>query len=79
MQLKEYFAKAERGKQKELAKLLGISKSHMSQMVSGVTAISEERCVIIENFTDGLVSRKDLRPNNWALIWPELSGKSEAA
>lgn len=30
-------------------------------------------CVAIELATDGRVTRKDLRPDDWALIWPELS------
>lgn len=78
MQLKEYFSKEGRGKQKELAEFLDVSISYMSQMVAGSTAISEERCVLIEKFTNGKVSRKDLRPDNWAAIWPELLNKNEA-
>lgn len=31
------------------------------------------RCVQIEQATNGLVTRKDLRPNDWHLIWPELA------
>ncbi|SPA44634.1 hypothetical protein CBM2629_A150436 [Cupriavidus taiwanensis] len=30
------------------------------------------RCVAIERATGGAVSRKDLRPNDWHLIWPEF-------
>lgn len=33
-------------------------------------------CVAIEYATGGLVSRKDLRPCDWAAIWPELVMKS---
>lgn len=78
MQLKEYFATEGRGKQKDLAEFLKVSVSYMSQMVSGSTSISEERCVLIEKFTDGKVSRKDLR-DNWSAIWPELVDKNKAA
>lgn len=35
-------------------------------------------CVAIERVTGGLVTRADLRPNDWHLIWPELV-KAEAA
>ncbi len=31
-----------------------------------------ERCPAIEKATDGQVSRRDLRPDDWWLIWPEL-------
>ena len=30
----------------------------------------------VERATDGAVTRKELRPNDWHLIWPEL--KDEA-
>jgi len=29
-------------------------------------------CVAIERATDGSVTRRDLRPDDWHLIWPEL-------
>ncbi|MDA8456024.1 helix-turn-helix domain-containing protein [Acidovorax sp. GBBC 3334] len=29
-------------------------------------------CVAIEQATDGRVTRQDLRPHDWASIWPEL-------
>ncbi|EMU3955707.1 helix-turn-helix domain-containing protein [Neisseria gonorrhoeae] len=32
------------------------------------------RCVQIEKLTGGAVNRKDLRPDDWHLIWPELAG-----
>lgn len=72
MNLKEYFL-TRRGEQMKMANALGVSKSQMSQMVSGICAISEKRCVLIENLTTGLVSRKDLRPSDWRDLWPELA------
>lgn len=38
--------------------------------VSGATPI--ERCAAIERATSGQVTRRDLRPDDWHLIWPEL-------
>jgi DNA-binding transcriptional regulator YdaS (Cro superfamily) len=32
-----------------------------------------ERCVPIERATNGAVTRKDLRPDDWQEIWPELA------
>lgn len=82
MTLKEFLANR-RGEQGIMAKKLGVSTSQMSQMVNGTCAISNKRCLIIEIFTKGEVSRKDLRPNDWHEIWPELatqeSAKSEEA
>ena len=31
-----------------------------------------ELCSVIERATEGAVTRRDLRPNDWHLIWPEL-------
>lgn len=72
MELKTYIDSLERGKVKELAASLGISSSYLSQMASGKTAISPTRCVEIETVTNREVSRKDLRPEDWDKIWPEL-------
>jgi DNA-binding transcriptional regulator YdaS (Cro superfamily) len=30
-------------------------------------------CLAIERATDGAVTRRDLRPDDWHLIWPELA------
>ena len=32
-----------------------------------------EYCAGLERATNGAVTRKDLRPNDWASIWPELA------
>jgi DNA-binding transcriptional regulator YdaS (Cro superfamily) len=34
---------------------------------------SPVNCVAIEQATGGQVTRKDLRPHDWASIWPELA------
>lgn len=76
MKLKEYL-RTKPGEQKLLAAALGVSRSQMSQMVSGLCHINEKRCVFIEEFTKGNVSRKDLRPNDWYEIWPELATQEQ--
>jgi DNA-binding transcriptional regulator YdaS (Cro superfamily) len=38
-----------------------------------------ERCVAIENATKGKVTRRELRPNDWRDIWPELASKRPKA
>lgn len=73
MELRKYIDTLERGKAKELAEVLEVSSSYLSQMASGKTAISPARCVNIEIATNRVVTRKDLRPNDWFKIWPELS------
>jgi len=34
--------------------------------------LAPETCVLVERATDGEVTRRDLRPDDWWLIWPEL-------
>lgn len=36
-------------------------------------------CSAIEAATAGAVTRRDLRPNDWHLIWPELAQQASAA
>lgn len=38
---------------------------------------SPENCVAIEKATGGAVGRRDLRPNDWRRIWPELAEVSK--
>lgn len=71
MKLKEYTAKLPRGGCGKLAEKLGISKSYLSQMVTGKAAISPTNAVAIEKATDRAVTRKDMRPADWRQIWPE--------
>jgi DNA-binding transcriptional regulator YdaS (Cro superfamily) len=73
MDLKSYISDLERGGAAELAEALGVSPSYLSQMAAGTTAISPARAVLIEQATAGAVTRKDLRPDDWKQIWPELA------
>lgn len=61
--------------QAELARRLGVSKAAVSQWLSGVVPI--ERCVAIERATNGAVTRRQLRPDDWQEIWPELDRRLE--
>lgn len=72
MNLKSYFD-SERLAAKKLAEALGVSPSYLSQMSKGTTPISPERAVKIEQATDGAVTRRDLFPDSWERIWPELA------
>lgn len=78
MDLKTYI-NSERGTATKLAAAIGVSLSYLSQMSDGTSAISPKRCVAIEEATEGCVSRKDLRPDDWSDIWPELRSEQPAA
>jgi DNA-binding transcriptional regulator YdaS (Cro superfamily) len=72
MDLKTYI-QDERGNASALAETLGIPLSYLSQMASGNRAITPERASAIERATNGVISRRDLRPDDWQAIWPELA------
>ncbi|EQB5909264.1 transcriptional regulator [Klebsiella aerogenes] len=71
MQLKDYL-NMKRGSAKALATKLEISTSYLSQMASGIAAISPSRAIQIEQLTDGVVTRADCFPDDWRSIWPEF-------
>ena len=58
--------------QSEFAKIIGVTSGMVYQWQKGLRPISAEQCVVIEQKTEGKITRKDLRPNDWHLIWPEL-------
>lgn len=60
-----------------LARKLGINPALISQWRTGVRPIPVERCAAIEEATGGAVSRRDLRPDDWAAIWPELRTRAQ--
>lgn len=70
------------GSQRALARALGISAVAVGQWRSdGEQArdVPPKKCVCIERITQGKVSRKQLRPQDWWEIWPELSAVREAS
>lgn len=57
--------------QQEFAVAIDVSQSLIHQWAHGVEP-PPARCVQIERYTEGRVSRIDLRPKDWREIWPEL-------
>lgn len=60
------------GSQAALARTVGVTPPFVSQWITGDRAVPVRFCTIIEQATGGKVTRKDLRPDDWAQIWPEL-------
>lgn len=62
------------GTQSKLAQLAGISQQMVSKLLNNPDfPISPKTAVAIENATDKGVNRKELKPDDWPLIWPELN------
>lgn len=72
MNLKEYLSQLARGEAAKFAQKLGVSRSYLSQLASGDAAISTERAVLMEQLSNGAISRRDLFPNSYWKKWPEL-------
>ena len=77
MTLSDYL-KAERGRTNTLAAALGVSASLVTQWGAG-KRVAAERCIAIERATGGKVSRRELRPVDWHLIWPDESEVKQPA
>ena len=59
------------GGQVKLAEILSVTPPAITAWLSN-RPIPVMRCVQIEQATKGVVTRKDLRPDDWESIWPEL-------
>lgn len=71
MNLKSYCLR-NHGVQKRLAAACGVSVGFVNHWVSGCRPVPVKYCALIEEFTQGEVTRKDLRPDDWHLIWQDL-------
>lgn len=61
------------GGQAALAALIGAKQQHVWNWLNRPgERVPPERCVAIESATAGAVTRRDLRPDDWHRIWPEL-------
>ncbi len=70
---------SQRGRSLAIAQAVGVTPPVVSDWVTGKKGIPLERCVAIEVATKGEVTRRDLRPNDWQKIWPELAQASAPA
>lgn len=60
------------GSQVALAALLGVTKAAVGQWKLEGRQVPLEHCLAIERATNGKVTRADLRPDDYWLIWPDL-------
>lgn len=60
------------GNQASLAAALSKSPAQIWQWKEGIRPVPTDLCAAIEKATDHQVTRKDLRPDDYWLIWPDL-------
>lgn len=75
MNLQNYLASTT---QSAFAEMVGVSQGMIHQWAAGIRPVSAEQCVVIERVTGGEVTRQELRPTDWHLIWPELVNSKAA-
>lgn len=51
----------------------GTTRGYLKQIAYGNKQASAEVAAAIERETSGVATRQSLRPDDWPLIWPELS------
>ncbi|MFZ1181653.1 MAG: YdaS family helix-turn-helix protein [Herbaspirillum sp.] len=73
MKLSEYLSTQPRGALISIARAIGAHPPDVSDWVSNKRPVPLHRAVAIEQETGGAVTRRDLRPDDWMLIWPELA------
>jgi len=61
-----------KGGRASLAAACDTSVGHLNNVAYGLSPCAPALAVLIEK-TTGEVTRKDLRPDDWAAIWPELT------
>lgn len=61
-----------------MAALLGVTVQAVCFWRDGKRSLPIQHCPTIELATEGAVTRRDLRPDDWHLIWPELAEKDAA-
>lgn len=77
MNLLDYLARDRRAAAR-LAADLGVRVQMIYPWANGRRPCPPLRCLAIERATAGVVTRRELRPNDWADLWPELAQQQQA-
>ena len=60
-----------------LARSIGVSAPTVHEWKTLKRPVPVGRCIAIEHATNGVVTRRDLRPDDWQNIWPELANRAQ--
>ncbi len=77
--LKSFLAGLRRDERETFATRCGTTAAFLRNVVYGQRKPGEKLCVAIERESDGAVTRRDLRQDDWRDIWPELAEAKEGA
>lgn len=77
--LREYINTLSIDKQREFSIKCETSLEYLRKAISKKQKLGAALSVALEKNSGGYVSRKDLHPDDWKKIWPELDHKKSAA
>lgn len=75
--LKKLLNQFARETRREIAERCGTSLGHLTNVANGYKQCGPLLAAVLELEFKGAVTRQDLRPNDWQLIWPELTPKQK--
>lgn len=71
--LRNYLNSRSTDDQAAFALICDTTIGYLRKAISVGELIKPTTCVLIEQHTKGQVTRKDLHPDDWITIWPELA------
>ncbi|MCW3583960.1 transcriptional regulator [Burkholderia cenocepacia] len=77
--LKSFLAAASKVERESFASRCGTTPAFLRNVIYGTRRAGEKLCVAIERESGGAITRRDLRPDDWQDIWPELADLSNRA
>ncbi|WP_016832469.1 transcriptional regulator [Herbaspirillum lusitanum] len=77
MTLIEYLNSVPMDRRAALAAYCETSFDYLRQIGYGNRSCSPRIAVCLESASQGLITRKDLFPDDWARLWPELDEKND--
>lgn len=72
-ELRRYLKTLSLDAQRDFATRAGTTLGYLRKAISIRSALREKICTALERESAGAVTRRDLRPDDWQLIWPELA------
>ena len=79
MKLIQYLLPKAKPAREAFAVRCGTTLGHITNIAYGLKSCGPELAVNIERESGGAVTRRELRPRDWARIWPEISDRDSAA
>lgn len=67
------------GSKSALARAVGVKPPTVQEWCNGARPVPPAKCVAIERATGGKIGRRDLMPEGWEEIWPELADDVDKA